>query len=374
MIKFISYTGEYPNLCRGTLTVEIDGKEVKASGKINPNDGTGVSLLEDTKPAVIDSSVKEWQWKFISAPTDTASAYYRPVDPYGVQIFNRMANYSSGLEEPNPMGVGIKVNDEDRFVILSHPNGGYAMAVAGTKSYEYSFLNADDMSSSVPATTVAEPGFNINTGVLTDATRIYFNDDVTHNYIYNVITNANKWAASTSQNENEAELNHFAPTLPEDLRTPLLNMDAFSYYGSVVKDYKGTVDASDDTYEVVNDTKLTTLYGLYDDTLYVRYNDYDIVHCSYKVPNKRNATGGTVARDPDSQDVAFDISGTLPYNIIWETDNMMKAVDNNPADDVAYDGIGNDADHACPYDRLLPGIPRIVRGHFVFHPIHRYSP
>lgn len=27
MIKFRSYTGAYPNLCRGVLTVEIDGKE-----------------------------------------------------------------------------------------------------------------------------------------------------------------------------------------------------------------------------------------------------------------------------------------------------------------------------------------------------------
>jgi hypothetical protein len=28
-IKFISYTGKYPNLCSGVLTVEIDGKEYK---------------------------------------------------------------------------------------------------------------------------------------------------------------------------------------------------------------------------------------------------------------------------------------------------------------------------------------------------------
>lgn len=28
-IKFISYTGKYPNLCRGILTVEINGKEYK---------------------------------------------------------------------------------------------------------------------------------------------------------------------------------------------------------------------------------------------------------------------------------------------------------------------------------------------------------
>ena len=29
MIKFISYTGKYPNLCSGVLTVDIDGKTVK---------------------------------------------------------------------------------------------------------------------------------------------------------------------------------------------------------------------------------------------------------------------------------------------------------------------------------------------------------
>ncbi|MBR4316377.1 MAG: hypothetical protein IKP65_05375 [Alphaproteobacteria bacterium] len=29
MIEFISYTGKWPNLCRGVLTVKIDGKEIK---------------------------------------------------------------------------------------------------------------------------------------------------------------------------------------------------------------------------------------------------------------------------------------------------------------------------------------------------------
>ena len=29
MIKFISYTGKYPNLCSGVFSVEIDGKEYK---------------------------------------------------------------------------------------------------------------------------------------------------------------------------------------------------------------------------------------------------------------------------------------------------------------------------------------------------------
>ena len=29
MIEFVSYTGEYPTLCHGVLTVKIDGKEYK---------------------------------------------------------------------------------------------------------------------------------------------------------------------------------------------------------------------------------------------------------------------------------------------------------------------------------------------------------
>lgn len=34
-VKFISYTGEYPNLCSGVLTLEIDGKEYKFGHDFN---------------------------------------------------------------------------------------------------------------------------------------------------------------------------------------------------------------------------------------------------------------------------------------------------------------------------------------------------
>ena len=38
MIKFISYTGKYPNLCSGVLTIEIDGKEYKFGHEISDYD------------------------------------------------------------------------------------------------------------------------------------------------------------------------------------------------------------------------------------------------------------------------------------------------------------------------------------------------
>lgn len=35
-IEFVSYTGRFPNLCTGDLTLRIDGEEVVFDGKQNP--------------------------------------------------------------------------------------------------------------------------------------------------------------------------------------------------------------------------------------------------------------------------------------------------------------------------------------------------
>ena len=39
-IKFISYDGEYPNLCSGRLIVEIDGKKITFEGYCKSNEKT----------------------------------------------------------------------------------------------------------------------------------------------------------------------------------------------------------------------------------------------------------------------------------------------------------------------------------------------
>ena len=441
------------------FTVDLAGKNLQSSGTIvttsGDSQGTGVSLYSGTRSsdAPIDGAdgKRKWQWKFLAAPADPSSEYYRAPDPYSVKIFNREANYSSTLVEPNPMSIPIKVPNEaagtDRFVLLSHPDGGYALAVARTDAtYTYKFLNGaamttPDAGTPQTATTYIEnrqqitvssedyetekgklslsideeyyfkinnvaymqvtvtdgtPGaasgstksawdgadgkfkktatnatdlenqrtklsedgtyyfritsnsvtykkvavisgvktetassdaewnsgtyrFTNNTNALSPGTKLLVNNDVTHEYTYYVINNSLKLAVSDTQTNEEAASHNYAPHLPEDIQTPLLNIEDYLYYGSA------TIISG--TYTVVPATKLFTLYGLYDDVVYVRYGAYSMDKTPFKVPNKRNDTDSdpatTVARDPASVDVSLNINGELPYNIIWYNDNMM---------------------------------------------------
>lgn len=391
------------------FTINLANKDVQSSGAIvttvGASQGTGVDLYSGSKPGTIDGDVdnRKWQWKFLASPTDISSPYYRPIDPYAIQIFNRSANYSDNLAaEPNPMSIGIKVPNNasgaDRFALLLHPNQGYALVAAGLglDTYSYSYLNGADMTTpsaepKVAASIVEEcyqKSINIDdyatlkttlasgpnavyyvklnrkevdekpdyykvtvtssdveeeTSNATEWEKSYisigaqlvFNNDVTHTYTYHVINNGHKLAVSGTQTNDEAASHNLTPYTPEGIQTPLLNEDDYKYYGSVIINKNETPDdPSDDTYTVVDATKLFTLYGLYDDVAYVRYEDYDMDKTEYLVPNKRNTPGTTVARDPESQDVALNIKGELPYNIIWESDNMMKKGDG--------DAIGSD--------------------------------
>ena len=302
------------------FTIKLDNKDVKCgdSDEINTSDGTGVSLLEGTsKPDPVDEDDKTWQWKFLVAPIDPSSELHESPDPYDVQLFNRSANYTDNpTTEPSPMAVGIKVNSKDRFALLSHTSGGYALAVAGLGTYTYNFLNGADMSTSVAATTATETSFTQKAGIFDGVkSQLLVNDDVTHNFVYNVVNNANKFAVSATQDEGAADAHSFQPYLPEAAQTPLLRMKDYKYYGSAT--------VSSGTYTVVPNTKLFTLHGLYDDKVYVRYDAYHVDSTEFKIPNKKAVVAGKVARDPSSVDVSMNIEGGLPYNIIWENDNMM---------------------------------------------------
>lgn len=393
------------------FTIKLNNLDVQASGTVNTSDGTGVSLYADdtvspTKPATIAEANKTWQWKFLVAPSDPTSQYYEAPDPYAIELYNRSANYGSDpTANPNRMGTPIKVNGKNRFSLLTHPDGGYALAVNGLETYNYSFLNGAEMTTSVAATTTAENrqkitvnnataygtekaalnidgeyyykygndnepltysyrkvtvrggtpdegveclesdwnngdqyNFTSKVNALSPGAQLIILDDVTHNYQYNVINNDKIIAVNATQDDAAATVHHYAPYLPEAAQTPLLDDETdYKYYGSATE--------STGVYTPVEATKLFTLYGLYDDVVYVRYTAYDAETTPYLVPNEKTTVAGKIARGSGSNDVAMNISGGLPYNIIWENNNMMQSTD----DDAISDGGSHALDGTKPY-------------------------
>lgn len=334
------------------FTVKLADKDLQADGTVvltvGETQGTGVNLYAgnastlgdaNDKPATVDADAKKWQWKFLSAPTDPSSDYYVEPDPYAIQIFNRHSNYTTNPSaEPSPMAVGIKVSDgggtpvyTDRFALLSHPSGGYAFVVAKTYSdYDYPFLNGADMTAPnaaepQAATTAMEPDFNYKSGTITAGARVVLDNDVTHHYTYNVITNGNKLAITAEQNKEEAESHVYAPYVPESAQSPILNMEDYEYYGFASR--------PGGDYSVIPQTKLYTLFGLYDDNVYVRYKAYDVDKTLFKVPNQKTTIESIVARDASSVDASLNINGGLPYNIVWYNNNMMQSTDNTTVSD-----------------------------------------
>lgn len=338
------------------FTVKLADKDLQADGTIvyenGSTQGTGVNLYTGTKPGTINKDAKVWQWKFLAVLADPSSDYYEEPDPYAVRIYNRNANYTTNPSlNPSPMNIGIKVPNEssgaDRFALLAHPGGGYALAVDGLGTYSYSFLNGADMTapddvSHVAATTETESGFTTKNNVITAGAQLILNDDVDYNYVYHVINKAGTLAVSATQTKAEAAGNGYAPYLPEDAQTPLLNMEDYKYYAYAPQ--------TGSTYTVIPYSIIATLAGGYDDEVWVRYNDYDAESTPYLVPNKRNDKGGTIARAEGSNDVAMNIEGKLPYNIIWETDNMMRSSDGDAISDGGAQDLSGDQQYVWYFE------------------------
>lgn len=323
---------DYDNILRGRwMTISLGGKDTQAYGTVTAGEGTGVSLYTGSK----DASQHEWQWKFLGSPSVATlpngdpNPYYTAPDPYAVQLFNRNANKDAApTVNPNKMGTGIKVGETDRFVILNHPSGDYALAAAGN-GLTYSFLNGGSMTASDEETPVAasvesEVGFTTTSNTITDGARLIFTNDVTHNFTYKVITNDKLLAASATQNDEEANVYAYNPMLPEDIQSQLVYLDDYLYYG--------TAPLTDGKYSIDINSQIDNLYGLYDDVVYVRYPAFDRDNTPYLVPNARN-NASPVAVGSGSNNVTIDITGNLPYDIIWLDDNMMVSTDGSTISD-----------------------------------------
>ena len=285
-----------------------------------------------SKPDPVDASHKDWQWKFIAdSQTDP--------DPYAVSLYNRSSTTP---------GTASAVNGKTKFALLNwYDNNGidpnaYTLAVHGTGTSNYDFVNGASMDASTAATTATEENVKSTSCSYTAGAKIELNDDVSHTYTYKVYTNDDPdhpahggkygvFAVSASQDYFTVSENDYVPILPAEIKSPLLNIDQFKYYGA-------EADMGDATRELKN------IFGLYEDNIYVRYTDYDLNKTEYKVPNVRNATSETiVARDESSNDASLDINGELLYNIFWHEDEIMKAVD-EPADGI-YDGLNSATNH-----------------------------
>lgn len=256
-----------------------------------------------SKPSPIDATTDKriWQWKFLKTPQSTP-------DPYALYIYNRSQT------------AGTKAV-ADRFALLSHSEGDYALAKAGLGTYTYQFLNGSGMNETTAATIAVESGFTPTSGTyLGTDSQVKLTDDVQHTFTYKVYTNDGVNAIDANQLQEDVLSNDWKPVLPEAARTPLLNMDQYRYYE------QDLAVATPDTTK----KSLSNLLGLYDDIVYTHYTPYDPDISTYLVPNVRNATSETiVARGVGSNDATIGLNGTRPYNIIWYDDNMMKANGHN---------------------------------------------
>lgn len=345
-----NYDTDHDNILQGQwLTMKLNSLDVQAIGTLDASDGTGISLYGTTKPAdaaTLQAST-QWHWKFLQSPNaptlpngDPNPLYVAP-DPYAVRISNRAANYDNDFspEHTNKMGTAIKVGTADRFVILAHGDD-YALLKADDDADHFYFLNGDGMTVPTPgegepkaASMVEEDGFSSTSSTIINAAKIQFADDILHTFTYHVITNAKAKAATASPTEDEISMNRYTPYLPASIQSPLISEYDYIYYGSATN--------SSEVYTVVDGTQINTLYGLYDDVVYVRYPEFDRDKTPYLVPNKKGTSGGHVAKHAESNDVAIDISGDMPYNIIWYDDNMMAVNGDNISDGGPHDLTGN---------------------------------
>ena len=286
-------------------------------------------IYSGTKPDPVED--KQWQWKF------TENSQTDP-DPYAVSLYNRNT----------AAGTATSVNEKTKFALLNwYDNNGvdpnaYTLAVHGLGTYSYDFVNGTSMNTETAATTATEGDVKSTSCTYTDGAKIVLNDDVSHSYTYKVYTNGGVFAVSADQDNNTASENDYIPVLPEEIKSPLLNMDQFRYYDKAHFTFGASqnIESTDTIGKALNN-----LYGIYDDIVIVRYTPYNLKKTEYKVPNVRNDKDTSpVARDESSNDAALDINNELLYNIIWYDNYMMSSNGTSISD-----GGAKELDGTTPY-------------------------
>ncbi|MBR2206319.1 MAG: hypothetical protein IJ898_08250 [Prevotella sp.] len=312
-------------------TMKLNGKDVQYTIVSSTAGIYYDAATSESKPSPVDGDDKKWQWKFLE------TSQSKP-DPYAVKIYNR--DKTDGAVR------------DDKYALLSHIVGGISdgyilTCMKNDSEFKYNTLFGNDATTNAAANDIAN-STHIADGTDYDAKcKIVLTDDVQHTFTYKVYTNSGKFAISHTQTQDEVHNNDWAPRIPDDIKTPLLNLDQFRYYSKDNVTF-GTGDPVPTTDIASADTvgkKLSYLYGLYDDEVVVRYIPYTPSATEYVVPNVRNATGGTIAKGVGSNDTPLDLSQTLIYNIIWYNDNMMMTTNDTDVKGHANQIITTDRRH-----------------------------
>ena len=288
-------------------------------------------IKTDTKPTNIDANEKAWQWKFLETPQSNP-------DPYAVYLYNRgdtqknkPISATGNNQAVSAQTKGAENYNYQRFALLSHTSGYYALAVAGTgNGSNYYFLqgvgtNNNVMSSSNAAAIKEETGFKGTSCSFSEIkSQVRLFEDVHHTYTYKIYTKDGNFAVSENQSFGDASENEFMPQLPAAIQTPLMELEDFRYYNK--DDF--TLGGGESTISVTEEAdtlnkQLSYLYGLYDDAVIVRYLPYQPNRSTYRVPNVKGIEDGHIVRGSGSNDAPLGLDGHLPYNIIWYNDNMM---------------------------------------------------
>ena len=314
---------------------------------------SGVKQASGDKPDPVNASHLVWQWKFLAnSQTDP--------DPYAVSLYNRSTD----------AGTATAVNSKTKFALLNWYNGvvdasAFTLAVHGLGTvdnydYTYQFVNGESMNTETAATTTTESGVKSTSCSYNNTyAKIELNDDVSHTYTYKVYTNGNNgnnavkygvFAVSAEQDNITIAENNYVPILPEEIRSPLLNINQFKYYGA-------EADMGDATKELKN------IFGLYEDNIYVRYTAYDLKATEYKVPNVKTVVDSKVARGETSNDAALDINNELLYNIIWYDDNMMQSTNNSAITGLASQDLHSEDAYVWKFEGNDPYAIKIKHKH-----------
>ena len=132
-----------------------------------------------------------------------------------------------------------------------------------------------------------------------------FGDVPMHQLTYYVITNDGKLALKAKEPASRAQGEPSQPTaiLPPWARSPLLNVEDYSYYMQAT-------DNGDGTYTLDPDDRTTLLTGLPTDIVYVRY-DYKRKTCPLQVKDTY------FGEDVPPRYFPFDLTGNTCYNIVY---------------------------------------------------------